>query len=143
MISNKCKYAIRALQYIALQKEENRSIMSKEIAEKNSIPKKFLESILHTLKTNKLLSSKRGSCGGYKLLKDPSEITLTEVIRIIDGPIALLPCVSLNYYQSCDGCDEQCCTIKGVFEAIRDQTLEVLSNTTIASMNEKWKELKC
>lgn len=135
MISNKCKYAIRALQYLAIHMDEDRAIMSSEIAEKNNIPKKFLEAILHELKNNQFLASKRGSSGGYKLIKDPNKITLTEVMRIIDGPIALLPCVSLNYYQSCDGCEEQSCSIKGVFEEVRDRTLDVLNNTTIASMN--------
>ncbi len=135
MISNKCKYAIRALQYLAKKKNEDRSIMSSEIAEKEGIPKKFLEAILHELKNNRFLTSKRGSNGGYKLIKDPNEITLTEVMRIIDGPIALLPCVSLNYYASCDGCDEGNCKIKGVFEQVRDCTLDVLNNTTIESMN--------
>lgn len=135
MISNKCKYAIRALQYLAKNKEEDRTIMSSEIAEKEGIPKKFLEAILHELKNNRLLTSKRGSNGGYKLIKDPNEITLTEIIRIIDGPIALLPCVSLNYYSSCDGCDEKNCSIKGVFEQVRDRTLELLDHTTITEMN--------
>lgn len=136
MISNKCKYAIRALQYIARQTEEDRAIMSSEIATEEHIPKKFLESILHQLKNNQILSSKRGAHGGYRLLKDPNEITLTEVMRIIDGPIALLPCVSLNYYASCDECNESNCSIKGVFEEVRDRTLEVLNKTSIASMNE-------
>lgn len=135
MISNKCKYAIRALQYIARHKDEQRAIMSSEIAEKEHIPKKFLEAILHELKNNQFLTSKRGSSGGYKLIKDPKDISLTEVMRIIDGPIALLPCVSLNYYSSCEGCDEKNCGIKGVFEQVRDCTLEVLNKTTIDSMN--------
>lgn len=135
MISNKCKYAIRALQYIAKHNGEGKAIMSSEIAAQESIPKKFLEAILHQLKNNQLLTSKRGAHGGYKLLKDPDKISLTEVIRIIDGPIALLPCVSLNYYESCGECNENSCKIRGVFEEVRDRTLEVLSNTTIASMN--------
>ncbi len=135
MISNKCKYAIKALQYIANNSGDGKSIMSSEIAAQENIPKKFLEAILHQLKNNQILSSKRGAHGGYKLLKDPADITLTEVMRIIDGPIALLPCVSLNYYESCGECDEKKCKIRGVFEEVRDRTLEVLSQTTIASMN--------
>lgn len=135
MISNKCKYAIKALQYIAKNNEEGKSIMSSEIASQENIPKKFLEAILHQLKNNQILSSKRGAHGGYKLLKDPADISLTEIMRIIDGPIALLPCVSLNYYESCGECDEKKCKIKGVFEEVRDRTLEILTKTTIASMN--------
>jgi Rrf2 family protein len=109
--------------------------MSSEIAAQENIPKKFLEAILHQLKNNQILSSKRGAHGGYKLLKDPADISLTEIMRIIDGPIALLPCVSLNYYESCGECDEKKCKIKGVFEEVRDRTLEILTKTTIASMN--------
>jgi len=137
MISNKCKYAIKALLYIAEFAEEQRPVLSSEIATNQKIPKKFLESILRELRNNMILSSRRGRAGGYTVLKNPKEICLTDVVRIMDGPIAMLPCVSLNYYSSCDQCDESNCRIKGVFEEVRDRTLEVLTQTTIDSLLQK------
>lgn len=136
MISKKCKYAIKALLYLADNQNEKRSIFSTEIAEQESIPQKFLETILRELRNFQLLQSKRGKTGGYRLLKHPSEIKLVDLMRMMDGPVALLPCVSLNYYAPCEECDERTCTIKPVFEKVRDQTLEILSNTTIETMRE-------
>ena len=134
MISKKCKYAIKALLYLADHLEEERAIFSSEIATNERIPKKFLETILRELRNFQLLQSQRGKTGGYRLLKHPKEINLAELIRLMDGPIALLPCVSLNYYASCEECDEATCGIKPVFEKIRDQTLDVLYGTTVESM---------
>lgn len=136
MISKKCKYAIKALLYLADNQSEVRSIFSTEIAENENIPQKFLETILRELRNFQLLQSKRGKTGGYKLLKKPSEIKLAELMRMMDGPIALLPCVSLNYYASCDECNETTCTIKPVFEKVRDQTLSILGNTSIEMMRQ-------
>lgn len=136
MISKKCKYAIKALLYLADNQNEKRSIFSTEIAEQESIPQKFLETILRELRNFQLLQSKRGKTGGYRLLKQPSEIKLVDLMRMMDGPVALLPCVSLNYYAPCEECDERTCTIKPVFEKVRDQTLEILRNTTIETMRE-------
>ena len=137
MISKKCKYAIKALLYLAAHENEDRAIFSTEIAEKERIPKKFLETILRELRNFQILQSKRGKTGGYRLIKKPDSLNLAELIRLMDGPIALLPCVSLNYYASCEECDEQNCQIKGVFEQVRDRTLEVLTATTIDQMKNK------
>jgi Rrf2 family protein len=137
MISKKCKYAIKALLYLAAHENEDRAIFSTEIAEKERIPKKFLETILRELRNFQILQSKRGKTGGYRLIKKPDSINLAELIRLMDGPIALLPCVSLNYYASCEECDEQNCQIKGVFEQVRDRTLEVLTATNIDQMKNK------
>lgn len=119
---------------MADNQSQERSIFSTEIAEKENIPQKFLETILRELRNFQLLQSRRGKTGGYRLLKQPSEIKLADLMRMMDGPIALLPCVSLNYYASCVECDESTCTIKPVFEKVRDQTLAVLGNTTIEMM---------
>jgi Rrf2 family protein len=137
MISKKCKYAIKALLYLADHQSEDRSIFSSEIAEQEKIPKKFLETILRELRNFKLLQSQRGKTGGYRLLKEPKDIFLAELIRQVDGPIAMLPCVSLNYYASCEECDEENCKIKSVFEQVRDKTLKVLTSTSIDSMRSK------
>jgi len=134
MISNKCKYAIKALTYIARNSDSNKSVMTADIAREQNIPRKFLEIILRDLRNNRILESRRGKDGGFRLLRPAEEINLTEIMRIIDGPIAMLPCVSLNYYRSCDECEEEFCEIKGVFEQVRDRTLEVLNGKTIKSL---------
>jgi Rrf2 family protein len=134
MISNKCKYAIKALTYIARNSDSTKSVMTADIAREQNIPRKFLEIILRDLRNNRILESRRGKDGGFRLLRPAEEISLTEIMRIIDGPIAMLPCVSLNYYRSCDECEEEVCEIKGVFEQVRDRTLEVLNDKTIKSL---------
>jgi len=134
MISNKCKYAIKALTYIARYEDGSKTVMTADIAREQNIPRKFLEIILRDLRNNRILESRRGKDGGFRLLRPSEEISLTEIMRIIDGPIAMLPCVSLNYYRSCDECEEEVCQIKGVFEQVRDRTLEVLNGKTIKSL---------
>lgn len=134
MISNKCKYAIKALTYIARNDDGTKAVMTSDIAQEQDIPRKFLEIILRDLRNNRILESKRGKDGGFRLLRPAEDISLTEIMRIIDGPIAMLPCVSLNYYRSCDDCDEKECEVKGVFEQVRDRTLEVLNGKTIKSL---------
>lgn len=135
MISNKCKYAIKALVYIANNTDDNKAVMTADVAREQKIPRKFLEIILRDLRNNRILESKRGKDGGFRLLRPPEEISLAEVMRIMDGPIAMLPCVSLNYYRSCDECEEDSCQIKGVFEQVRDRTLEILTGQTIKSLS--------
>lgn len=134
MISNKCKYAIRALVHIANNEQDDKPVMTSNIAHEQQIPRKFLEIILRELRNNRILESKRGKDGGFRLLRAAEDISLTEVMRIIDGPIAMLPCVSLNYYRKCDECEEESCEIKRVFEQVRDRTLEILNGQTIKSL---------
>lgn len=135
MISKKCKYAIKAILYIARNEQHDKAIFSSEIAENEGIPKKFLESILLDLRNNGMLRSRRGKNGGYSMLKQPEQINFTEIIRIMDGPIAMLPCVSLNYYSPCLECkDEETCVIRNVFEKVRDATLDVLNNSSFEKM---------
>jgi len=132
MVSKKCKYAIKAILYIDRNQAEDRSIFTSEIAEKERIPQKFLESILRELCNQRILISKRGRYGGYRLLRKPEEISFTEVMRIMDGPIALMPCVSLNYYTPCDECkQEEDCVIRAVFLRVRDATLDIFNGATI------------
>lgn len=131
MLSKKTKYALHALTYLA-QKNSNEPTLIVEIADNAKIPRKFLESILLDLKKNGLLSSKMGKGGGYFLRSTPSEIKISSVIRLFDGPIALLPCSSLNYYQKCEECtDEITCGLRKVFIDVRNETLKVLENKTI------------
>ena len=106
-----------------------------EIASKEQLPKKFLEAILLELKRSGFLGSKKGAGGGYYLMKKAEEIKLAAIIRVIDGPIALLPCVSLNFYERCEECvDESYCGIRDVMKDVRDATLKILTETTVAGM---------
>lgn len=137
MLSKKTKYAIRAL--IALGNNFGKeSINISTIAEQQRIPKKFLEQILLEMRNAGFLFSKKGAGGGYSLLKDPKEINLVQVIRLTGGPISQLPCVSLNFYHKCEECrDEETCGIRDAFLNVRDATLKVLSETSIADLIEK------
>src|SRR5690606_5055138 len=110
-------------------------ILISEISQNEMIPQKFLEGILLDLKKHGLLASKKGKGGGYFLLKPAQEITIASIIRVLDGPIALLPCVSLNYYQKCADCqDELSCTLNRVMVNVRDQTLKVLESQSLEDL---------
>ncbi|MDY8134388.1 Rrf2 family transcriptional regulator [Aquimarina sp. 2201CG5-10] len=132
MLSKKTKYGLKALTYIARKRCENPVLIS-EIAQSENISQKFLESILLTLRKNGFLGSKKGKGGGYYLIKEPKDISMASVIRVLEGPIAMLPCVSLNFYEKCDDCpDEDTCTVHGLMIEVRDNTLRVLENKTLA-----------
>lgn len=132
MISQKAKYALRALVMLA-RSEPGQALLISEIAETQRIPKKFLEQILLDLKHDGIVTSRRGKSGGYLLLKQPAEINYGEILRIIDGPIAPLPCLSRMAYRRCDDCNsEEQCEIRRVFARVAQATREVLDNTSIA-----------
>ncbi|MGO4566109.1 Rrf2 family transcriptional regulator [Rhizobium sp. 2YAF20] len=132
MITQKARYALRALAALA-QVDPGEPMMISDIAEQQTIPKKFLEQILLELKHQGIVASRRGKQGGYLLLKPADEITYGEILRIIDGPIAPLPCLSITAYRKCDDCDgEQTCEIRHVFAKVADATRKVLFSTTIA-----------
>jgi len=134
MLSKKCQYALHALIYLA-QHHEGPSVTIGEIAIEKKIPKKFLEAILLDLKNAGILSSKKGKSGGYFLLKRPDQISIIEVIRHVDGAVAMLPCVSLNFYDSCGMCaDENTCKINNLFGQVRDATLKILYSNTVADL---------
>jgi len=134
MLSKKTKYGLKALAYIAKQ-ENNDPIQIAEIAANENISHKYLESILLTLRKSGVLSSKKGKGGGYYLLKAPKNIPMTDIIRILEGPIAMVPCVSLNYYEKCDDCeDEDTCSVHNLMLQVRDKTLEVFRNNTLADI---------
>lgn len=134
MLSRKTKYGLKALTYIARQ-EENAMVLIQDISEAEDISRKFLESILLSLRKAGFLGSKKGKGGGYYLIKEPKEIKMAAVIRVLEGPIAMLPCVSLNFYEKCDDCpDEGKCTVHGLMEEVRDSTLHVLENKTLADI---------
>lgn len=132
MISQKARYALRAL--IALTRRgPDGCLMISEIAAEQGIPKKFLEQILLELKRHGIVMSKRGKAGGYLLLKEPGAISFGEILRIIDGPIAPLPCLSKIAYRRCIDCKSEAdCEIRHVFAKVTDATRTVLDTTTLA-----------
>jgi Rrf2 family protein len=132
MISQKAKYALRAL--IALAKADPKEpLLISGIAAGQRIPRKFLEQILLELKHYGLVVSRRGKLGGYALLKPASEITFGQVLRLVDGPIAPLPCLSMTAYRRCADCqDEGTCEIRRVFARVVAAERAVLDKTTIA-----------
>lgn len=134
MISKRTKYGLKALAYLAAN-GDGRLVSVSEIAGKEIIPRKFLEFILVSLKNTGYLKSEKGKSGGYKLLKPAEKITLAEVYRILEGPIAMVPCVSLNFYEKCDDCpDEEKCIVHRLMLEVRDSTLKIMNNTTIADL---------
>ncbi len=137
MLSKKTKYGIKALTYLARQ--ENKTPVSiATISKSENISLKFLESILLTLRKNGLLGSKKGKGGGYYLLKEPNEIQMTAVMRILEGPISMIPCVSLNFYEKCADCpDENACAVHRLMIEVRDSTLQIFRNTTLADLTIK------
>jgi Rrf2 family protein len=136
MLSKKTKYGIKALTYLARLENKN-PISIAIISESENISIKFLESILLTLRKNGLLGSKKGKGGGYYLLKDPKEIQMTTVMRILEGPIAMVPCVSLNFYEKCDDCpDENKCAVHNLMLQVRDNSLQIFRNTTLADLSD-------
>jgi len=135
MLSKKTKYGLKALSYLAKQ-EKNVPVLISDISESENISKKFLESILLTLKKSGILASKKGKGGGYYLLKSPNEIKISTLIRLLEGPIAMLPCVSLNYYEKCDDCtSEERCSLNILMAEVRDRTLKILENKTLENFN--------
>jgi Rrf2 family protein len=130
MLSKKTQYAFRALAHLALNYGKD-PVRISSIAMQEKIPLKFLENILVELKNADLLESKKGKGGGYSLKISPKKINLATVIRVINGPIALLPCVSLNFYEKCIDCDEKTCGLRKMMIIARDSTLKVLEKKTL------------
>lgn len=134
MLSKKTKYGIKALTYLARQ-ESRIPVQIATIASSENISLKFLETILLSLRKNGFLGSKKGKGGGYYLLKDPKDIMMTTVMRVLEGPIAMVPCVSLNFYEKCDDCpDESNCAVHNLMIEVRDSSLKIFRNKSLADM---------
>jgi Rrf2 family protein len=132
MLSQKAKYALRALFVLGARKDDG-PVMIAQIAERANVPRKFLEQILLELKRRGIVHSRRGKFGGYVLGRAADKIAFSEVLRAIDGPLALSPCASRTAYRKCDDCeDEVTCAIRKVLLDVRDATDEILSRHTIA-----------
>ena len=132
MLSQKARYALHALIVLAEHTGEQ-PMQIATIAEEARVPRKFLEQILVDLKKRGIVRSQRGRAGGYLIGKPAKEISFADVIRVIDGPLALAPCVSVTAYHKCEDCvDEATCSIRKVLLAARDATAEVLESRNIA-----------
>ena len=133
MLSKKTQYALKALGYLAGKYGEGPVLIS-DISKKKKIPIKFLETILLELKQAGVLESKKGKGGGYYLIQSPKKTTLAQAIRLVGGPIALLPCVSINFYEKCKDCDETICGLNKAMSITRDATLKILEKKTLSEL---------
>jgi Rrf2 family protein len=130
MLSKKAKYALQAMILLA-QEYDSGPVLIADLAERGRMPRKFLELILLSLKNQGLLQSRKGRGGGYSLGRPPDKITMGEVIRIVEGPLAPLPCVSKIAYHRCEECvDERTCGIRLVMKEVRDGIASILDGTT-------------
>ena len=142
MLPKKTKYAIKALVALAKVYYDKKPLRISKISETEKIPRKFLEAILLELRHHGYVGSKMGVTGGYYLTKHPEEIMLSHIIRSTGGPIALLPCVSLNFYEKCDECpSEETCSLHDVVLEVREASLKILSKTRLTDLILKEKKL--
>jgi Rrf2 family protein len=131
MLSQKARYALRALVELARAKEDQ--LTSGEIAERADAPRKFLEAILLETTRRGLVISRRGKFGGYALARPADQISFAEIIRVIDGPLALAPCVSRTAFRKCIDCASlETCTLRGALLKACDATAAVLEGHTLA-----------
>jgi Rrf2 family protein len=133
MLNKKTQYAFRALEYMARSNSKG-PVLIQEIADAKKIPLKFLENILLELRKEGILESKKGKGGGYLFHIPPNKIPLARIIRVMDGPIAMLPCVSLYFYERCSQCDEHNCGLHDIMINVRDANLRILENKTVADL---------
>ena len=135
MLSRKSKYGLKALMVLA-QEAGRGPVLISELARRDAIPKKYLEAILLELKRHGVVQSQKGKGGGYFLRRKPDEITFGHVIRLLDGPLAAVPCVSQTAYMKCVECvDEATCGVRLAMKEVRDATAKILDHTTLASVN--------
>jgi Rrf2 family protein len=134
MLTQKSKYALRALLVLAKEYGQGPVLIS-DIAHREALPQKFLELILLELRNHGILGSKKGKGGGYFLARRPELVHLGEVLRVLEGPLAPLPCVSKTAYVRCAECrDERTCGIRMVMKDVRDATARILDQTSLADI---------
>ncbi len=135
MLSSKAKYAVRAAVHLAARTSEGNWAQTAMVAESEAIPRKFLEMILVQLRDNGIVESRRGAQGGYRLLRDPARISLADIIRIVDGPLALTPCASRTRFRPCTDCVAvSLCRLQPVMRQARDAVAAVLEQCSLASL---------
>jgi Rrf2 family protein len=135
MISSKAKYALRAAIMLAEHHVETGWLPTNAIAEREAIPRKFLEAILVQLRDNGLIDSRRGSLGGHRLAREPASISVADIIRMVDGPLALTPCASVTRFRPCVDCgDINACRLRHLMREARDAVAGVLENCSLSSL---------
>jgi Rrf2 family protein len=132
MITQKTRYALRSLLFLA-EEQGGAPVQLSRIAETQRVPPKYLELIMLDLKKAGLVKSARGPKGGYRLARSSDEISFGEIVRTMEGPIALVSCASVNFYAPCGDCqDEATCAIRRAFAILRDQSTTVLDSISLA-----------
>jgi Rrf2 family protein len=135
MLSSKAKYAVRAAVHLAACRAEGAWAQASTIAEDEAIPRKFLEMILVQLRDHGIVESRRGAQGGYRLLRDPARVSLADLIRVVDGPLALTPCASRTRYRPCTDCVAvSLCRLQPVMQQARDAVAAVLEQCSLATL---------
>lgn len=133
-LSKRTQYSLRALYALARNHGRGPTLIA-TLAHEEAIPKKFLEQILLALKNAGLVDSKKGKGGGYTLARPPAQITLASVIRMIEGPLAPLPCASETRFRKCEECvDIETCGTRIVMRDVRDAVARILDSTTLANV---------
>ncbi len=135
MLTKKGKYGLKALVHLSKMPPGQLAFVG-DIAAKNNIPKKFLDAILGELRNAGFVQSRKGKDGGYRLAKLPSEIKIGHVVRVLDGPLAPIPCASRSQYQRCEDCDEATCQVRHMMLEVRHAVAELLDNRSLAAMRD-------
>ena len=132
-LSQRGEYALRALLVLGMNHGPE-VVRIRDIAQQQNIPRRFLEQILNDLKSAGFVQSRRGVAGGYRLQRAPDEISLADIIRHLEGPLAPVGCVSVNYYQRCSCPDEAKCAIRSVMQEVRDAIVGALQGVTVSHL---------
>ena len=140
-LSQRGEYALRALLVLGMNHGPE-VVRIRDIAQQQNIPRRFLEQILNDLKSAGFVQSRRGVAGGYRLQRDPAEISLADIIRHLEGPLAPVGCVSVNYYQRCSCPDEAKCAIRSVMQEVRDAIVSALEGVTVSNLCDRVRDLQ-
>lgn len=135
MLTAKGKYGLKALVHLAQFPPGELALVS-NIATANNIPKKFLDAILGDLRNAGIVQSRKGKGGGYRLARAPEDIKVGSIVRVLDGPLAPIPCASHTRYEACDDCDVATCQVRHTMLNVRNAIAEVLDRTTLAQMRD-------
>jgi Rrf2 family protein len=135
MLSNKAKYGLKALIHLATADDQ---CLASDIAKDNNIPRKFLDAIMVELRNAGIVNSRKGKGGGHRLARPPENITVGQIIRILDGPLAPIPCASKTAYQRCSDCpNEDACAIHDIMLDVREAIALILDRTSIAALRSR------
>jgi Rrf2 family cysteine metabolism transcriptional repressor len=140
-LSLRGEYAVRAMLVLGLNYGQP-VVRIQTISDQQNIPKRFLEQILNDLKTAGIVQSKRGVAGGYRLARQPEQITLASVVRHIEGALAPVSCVSERFYEKCSCPDESRCAIRSVMKEVRDAIVAIMERVTIAELCQRARKLQ-